>query len=118
MAALIAQDASVVAVIVLANSHQARGALVLYNFGWQMFFVPYAVLAVPLATTAYPVLSAAEGASFDRTAAATTRAVMLVSWLGAARWPARPSRPPGCSPTTRTTRTWRPARRCPSAISA
>jgi putative peptidoglycan lipid II flippase len=84
VAALIAQDASVVAVIVLANSHQARGALVLYNFGWQMFFVPYAVLAVPLATTAYPVLSAAEGASFDRTAAATTRAVMLVSWLGAA----------------------------------
>ena len=84
VAALIAQDASVVAVIVLANSHQARGALVLYNFGWQMFFVPYAVLAVPLATTAYPVLAAAEGASFDRTAAATTRAVMLVSWLGAA----------------------------------
>ena len=84
VAALIAQDASVVAVIVLANSHQARGALVLYNFGWQMFFVPYAVLAVPLATIAYPVLSAAEGPSFDRTAAATTRAVMLVSWLGAA----------------------------------
>jgi peptidoglycan biosynthesis protein MviN/MurJ (putative lipid II flippase) len=84
VAALVAQDASVVAVIVLANSHQARGALVLYNFGWQMFFVPYAVLAVPLATTAYPVLSAAEGPSFDRTAAATTRAVMLVSWLGAA----------------------------------
>ena len=84
VAALIAQDASVVAVIVLANSHQARGALVLYNFGWQMFFVPYAVLAVPLATIAYPVLAAAEGPSFDRTAAATTRAVMLVSWLGAA----------------------------------
>jgi putative peptidoglycan lipid II flippase len=71
-------------VMVLANGHQGQGALVLYNFGWQMFFVPYAVLAVPIATTAFPVLSAAEGSSFDRVAATGTRAVILVSWLGAA----------------------------------
>ena len=82
--ALVAQDASVVAVMVLANGHEGQGALVLYNYGWQMFFVPYAVLAVPIATTAFPVLAAAEGARFDETAAASTRAVMLVSWLGAA----------------------------------
>jgi putative peptidoglycan lipid II flippase len=82
--ALIAQDASVVAVMVLANGQEGQGALVLYNFGWQMFFVPYAVLAVPIATTAFPLLAAAEGARFDETAAASTRAVMLVSWLGAA----------------------------------
>ena len=81
--ALIAQDASVVAVMVLANGRAGQGALVLYNFGWQMFFVPYAVLAVPVATTAFPVL-AAGGRRFDDTAAASTRAVMLVSWLGAA----------------------------------
>ncbi len=82
--ALLAQDASVVAVMVLANGQEGQGALVLYNFGWQMFFVPYAVLAVPIATTAFPLLAAAEGARFDVTAAASTRAVMLVSWLGAA----------------------------------
>ena len=82
--ALVAQDASVVAVMVLANGQEGQGALVLYNFGWQMFFVPYAVLAVPIATTAFPVLAAAEGPRFDETAAASTRAVMLVSWLGAA----------------------------------
>ena len=82
--ALIAQDASVVAVMVLANGQEGQGALVLYNFGWQVFFVPYAVLAVPIATTAFPVLASAEGARFDDTAAASTRAVMLVSWLGAA----------------------------------
>ena len=70
--------------MVLANGQEGQGALVLYNFGWQMFFVPYAVLAVPIATTAFPVLAAAEGASFDETAAASTRAIMLVSWLGAA----------------------------------
>ena len=81
---LIAQDATVVVVMVLANGQEGQGALVLYNFGWQMFFVPYAVLAVPIATTAFPVLAAAEGARFDETAAASTRAIMLVSWLGAA----------------------------------
>jgi putative peptidoglycan lipid II flippase len=81
---LIAQDASVVMVMVLANGQEGQGALVLYNFGWQMFFVPYAVLVVPIATTAFPVLAAARGARFDETAAASTRAIMLVSWLGAA----------------------------------
>jgi putative peptidoglycan lipid II flippase len=84
VAALIAQDASLVAVIVLANGHGGQGALVLYNYGWQMFFVPYAVLAVPIATSAFPVLSAGDGAGFDHTAASSTGAVMLLSWLGAA----------------------------------
>ena len=93
VAAFIAQDASLVAVIVLANGHQGGGAVVLYNYGWQMFFVPYAVLAVPIATSAFPLLSTADGEEFDRTAASATRAAMLVSWLGAAllaaaAWPA------------------------------
>jgi putative peptidoglycan lipid II flippase len=83
IAALIAQDASVVAVIVLANAHDGQGALVLYNYGWQVFFMPYAVLAVPIATSAFPLLSARSGDSFNDTAAAATRAIMLVSWLGA-----------------------------------
>ena len=91
--AFVAQDASLVAVIVLANGHQGEGAVVLYNYGWQMFFVPYAVLALPIATSAFPLLSAADGEEFDRTAASATRAAMLVSWLGAAllagaAWPA------------------------------
>jgi peptidoglycan biosynthesis protein MviN/MurJ (putative lipid II flippase) len=84
LAVLAAQDSSLVAVMVLANGHEGHGALVLYNYGWQMFFVPYAVLAVPIATSAFPVLSAGEGAGFDQTAAAATRAVTLVSCLGAA----------------------------------
>jgi len=93
VAAFVAQDASLVAVIVLANGHQGAGAVVLYNYGWQMFFVPYAVLAVPIATSAFPLLSTTSGAEFDRTAAAATRGAMLVSWLGAAllagaAWPA------------------------------
>jgi peptidoglycan biosynthesis protein MviN/MurJ (putative lipid II flippase) len=93
VAAFVAQDAALVTVIVLANGHQGEGAVVLYNYGWQMFFVPYAVLAVPIATSVFPLLSAASGEEFDRTAAGAARAAMLVSWLGAAllagaAWPA------------------------------
>jgi len=80
---LIAQDASVVVVIVLANSYGGSGALVLYGFAWAVFFVPYAVLAVPIATSAFPELSARSD-RFDATSAASTRAVMVASWLGAA----------------------------------
>jgi putative peptidoglycan lipid II flippase len=92
--ALIAQDASVAAVIVLANRFGHSGALVLYGFAWAVFVVPFAVLAVPIATSAFPELSARavpgpgsrgpQSAEFDATAAASTRAVLLASMLGAA----------------------------------
>jgi putative peptidoglycan lipid II flippase len=88
---LIAQDLSALAAIVLANGHGGDGALVLYSYGWQVFFLVYAGLAVPVTTSAFPVLSerasnGADGAraEFDRTGAAATRAVALMSWLGAA----------------------------------
>jgi putative peptidoglycan lipid II flippase len=83
IATLIAQDASVAAVIVLANSRGGGGSLVLYSFAWAVFFVPYAVLAVPIATSAFPELSA-RTADFDATCATSTRAVTLASWLGVA----------------------------------
>jgi putative peptidoglycan lipid II flippase len=68
---------------VLANSRGGSGALVLYSFAWAVFFVPYAVLAVPIATSAFPELSA-RSESFDATSATSTRAVMVASWLGVA----------------------------------
>jgi putative peptidoglycan lipid II flippase len=83
IATLIAQDASVAVVIVLANSRGGGGALVLYSFAWAVFFVPYAVLAVPVATSAFPELSARQD-RFDATSATSTRAIMVASWLGAA----------------------------------
>ena len=83
VATLIAQDASVAVVIVLANSRGGSGALVLYSFAWAVFFVPYAVLAVPIATSAFPELSARTD-SFDGTTASSTRAVTVASWLGVA----------------------------------
>ena len=91
VATLVAQDASVAVVIVLANRFGGSGALVIYGFAWAVFVVPYAVLAVPIATSAFPELSApdaggagAGSGAFDLTAAASTRAVMVASWLGAA----------------------------------
>jgi putative peptidoglycan lipid II flippase len=68
---------------VLANSRGGSGALVLYSFAWAVFFVPYAVLAVPVATSAFPELSA-RTESFDATCATSTRAVIVASWLGVA----------------------------------
>jgi putative peptidoglycan lipid II flippase len=84
IAALIAQDAATVVVIRLANGHGGNGAIVLYNYGWQAFVVPYAILAIPIAISAFPVLSTSTGARFDETAARSARAALLVSWLGAA----------------------------------
>ena len=115
---LVAQDASAAVVIVLSNRYGSTGALVIYGFAWAVFMVPFAVLAVPIATSAFPALSAgadprqdarldaaarldavgggvvggAAVGDFDETAAISTRAVMVASWLGAAvlvgaRWP-------------------------------
>ena len=86
IAVLVAQNASVLVVIRLANAHGASdgGTVTLYNYGWQVFVSVYAVLAIPVAISAFPVLSARTGAAFDEAAASSTRATALASWLGAA----------------------------------
>jgi putative peptidoglycan lipid II flippase len=82
--ALVAQDASQLAVIVLANGHGTSAAIVLYQYGWQVFEAAYAVLAISIAVSAFPALSVREGAEFDQTAAGSVRAVLLMSFLGTA----------------------------------
>jgi putative peptidoglycan lipid II flippase len=84
VAALTAQDASVLVVTRLANGQGGSGAVVLYGYGWQVFTAAYAVLAIPIAISAFPVLSARRGAAFDDTSAGSVRAVLLASGLGAA----------------------------------
>lgn len=81
---LVAQDVLNVVVIAVANGHGDTGALVLVNYTTQMFNAAYGVLALSIVTSAFPALSAADGAAFDRTSAGSTRAVLLVSWLGTA----------------------------------
>jgi len=84
IAALLAQDLSQLIVIVLANGHGTSAAIVLYQYGWQAFEAAYAVLAVSIAVSVFPTLSVREGGEFDQTAAASVRAVLLMSFLGAA----------------------------------
>lgn len=85
LAGLVAQQLSVLVVILLAN--RAGGALNVYQYAWAVYLVPYAVLAVPIATSAFTALSEHAGrddqVSFGRTASGTTRAVVIASLGGA-----------------------------------
>ncbi|MGH3400306.1 MAG: murein biosynthesis integral membrane protein MurJ [Streptosporangiaceae bacterium] len=84
IAALIAQDAALLVVIRLANGSATQGAVVLYGYGWQAFESIYAVLAVPIVISVFPVLSGSDSSEFDETSAGSSRAVLLMSFLGAA----------------------------------
>ncbi|WP_219468343.1 murein biosynthesis integral membrane protein MurJ [Nonomuraea rhizosphaerae] len=85
IAALLAQQAAMIVVIVLSNYEIGNGAIMAYNYAWAIYLVPYAVLAVPIATSAFPRLSAqaADPDAFASLAARTTCAVVLVSGLAA-----------------------------------
>jgi putative peptidoglycan lipid II flippase len=81
---LIAIDVANLVAIALANGHGKTGAIVLYNYGSQVFGSISTILALAVVTSAFPVLSAREGREFDQTSAGSTRAVLLLSWLGTA----------------------------------
>jgi putative peptidoglycan lipid II flippase len=65
-----------------------EGSWVLFTLAQTIFLLPWAVLAVPVATAAYPGLAEAAttgaGDRYAATLATTTRAVVLLSLLGAA----------------------------------
>jgi putative peptidoglycan lipid II flippase len=80
----VANDIAAVVVIILANGHGDTGALVVFNYAALVFNAVTAVLTLSITTSAFPVMSARDGAAFDRTCAGSTRAVLLMSWLGTA----------------------------------
>ena len=86
--ALLAQQASVLAALVLADQFGVTGTINVFQYVQAVYLLPYAVLAVPLATAAFPRLAsqaaAGDRTAFAGTAATTTRAVLLVSLLGGA----------------------------------
>ncbi len=79
----LATDLSTIVVIELANGRGETGALVLFNYAWLAFSAVFAVLAVSIVTSTFPALSRG-GEDFDRTCAGSTRAILLMSWLGSA----------------------------------
>lgn len=85
--ALLAQQAAVLTTVVLANWRGGNQAFPVFLYAQAVYLLPYAVLAVPLATSAFPRLAelAAEGErdGFARTTALSTRAVVAVAAAGA-----------------------------------
>jgi putative peptidoglycan lipid II flippase len=81
---LIAIDVANVVAIALANGHGKTGAIVLFNYASQVFNSIAAILALSIVVSAFPVLSARKGPEFDRASAGSTRAVLLMAWLGTA----------------------------------
>jgi len=80
----IANDIAALIIIRLANGHGTTGALVIFNYAALVFNAVTAVLTLSITTSAFPVMSARDGDDFDRTCAGSTRAVLLMSWLGTA----------------------------------
>ena len=80
----VASDVNAVVSIELANGRGETGAIVIFNYSWQVFSSLLGVLAMSIVISAFPVLSARDGPEFDRACAGSTRAVLLVSWLGTA----------------------------------
>jgi putative peptidoglycan lipid II flippase len=81
---LIIIDLASVVSITLANGRGSTGAIVILTYASQVFNSVSAVLAISVVISAFPVLSAREGPAFDRMSAGSTRAVLLLSWLGTA----------------------------------
>ena len=76
---LLAQQASVLAVLVLARAGGRAGTVAVYQYTQAVYVLPYAVLAVPVATVLFPRLSAAfaaDDAGGARGLAATSTALV------------------------------------------
>lgn len=84
---LLAQQLAVLVALLLATRFGERSTYSVWVAAQQVYLLPYAVLAVPLATSAFPRLAERAGASdrigFARLTARSTRVVVVVTLLGA-----------------------------------
>lgn len=85
---LVAQQLAILATLTLANRYGSTGTWNVFQYSQAVYFLPYAVLAVPLSTVVFPRLAerAATGDSrgYARLVSASTRTVLVVSAAGAA----------------------------------
>jgi len=81
--ALLAQQAAVVATMWLSKQSGDSGTFAVYGYAQAVYLLPYAVLAVPVATSAFPALAARSGAGEDVTGtlARSMRAVLVLTGL-------------------------------------
>ncbi|MFB9378871.1 murein biosynthesis integral membrane protein MurJ [Kineococcus gynurae] len=83
LAVVLAQQVVTLVVLRLTNAAEP-GALPRWSFVWALFLLPYAVLAVPIATAVFPRLARAEGAELSGLLSRAGRTVLLSASLGAA----------------------------------
>lgn len=84
--ALAAQQLAVIVTVWLANNRAPLGTINVYQYVQAIYLLPYAVLAVPVATAAFPVLAAndGQGVSAAATLARSARAIVVLSGLAGA----------------------------------
>ena len=69
IAALVAQQLAVLIIAWVTNHRGGPGALTVYNYVQALYLLPYAVLAVPVATAAFPRLATGTPGTLGRSAA-------------------------------------------------
>ncbi len=88
LGALMAQQAAVLAVVVLAPLGGDAGTLSIFQYAQAVYLLPYAILAVPLATAVFPRLSefaaTHSGTEFARLTTTSTRLILVVGLVGMA----------------------------------
>lgn len=86
MLALIAQQLAVLATIWVANHRGSTGALNVYTYAQAVYLLPYAVLAVPIATAAFPSMVSVDtdDPAPRRVLTGSLRGVLVAGGLGAA----------------------------------
>ncbi|WP_018155666.1 murein biosynthesis integral membrane protein MurJ [Demetria terragena] len=86
MLALMAQQGAVLATIWVANHGGSVGALNVYTYVQAVYLLPYAVLAVPIATAAFPSMVGADDLdpAPGRVLTAALRGVLVAGGVGAA----------------------------------
>ena len=77
VAALAAQQVALVVALRLAGTDPDSGAVVVFGVATALFLLPWAVLAVPVATSVFPTLSGAAEPDYRRELARSLRSVVL-----------------------------------------
>ena len=77
VAALSAQQLALVVALRLAGTDDDSGAVVVFGVATALFLLPWAVLAVPVATSVFPTLASADALDYRRELGTSLRAVLL-----------------------------------------
>jgi putative peptidoglycan lipid II flippase len=86
MTALVAQQIAVLVTLVISNRVGGTGVFVVFSYIQAIYLLPYAVMAVPIATVVFPRLSrqvAEKSSEVAATVRTTTAAIIRVGVLGA-----------------------------------